>query len=687
MNEKNYDQQVLEWRFHQIQLRRKYKGTPAGFQDRQAELTAITEWKKDVLKFRKENIQNIQSLYQPMPQPFVGRKQELSEIERTMQAPSGTAILYGIGGIGKTALMREYLRIHRNDYDGIVYLTFSKSVKNTLCNDTMLNISNLNFRPEKHGSLSKYYDLKLHVLQEIIKKGKYLLLLDDCNTQTDPDLDDFLNLSCHKIITTRVNPQSWGYSGIEVLAFSTYTDWCAFLDLYTKEPLPEDEKKEIKEYIGKVHGHTLAAMLRISNRNAEWDTADIGKNLLQSFSLKKRELELLMYLSIMPTDGVPFSLFQTITQLKKGELRRLEDFMLIQIDRFSAFETEKISLHPLITEATKETFPANAINCRHLIKGMENYLNGENPQHKDIWEISYEDNRKIEPYVFALVNTFTEPVPWMAATFDRLATFLWIQGYFQEAEAYSLKIYNSVKAYYGENHQLTGRMAIRTGAVYYNQMDWSNANVWYLKGLDAFKKCKPANQDYLYYFMQALAIVARMYRHEHEYEAALAAIDEALECFHKFKKQYEEKNLTLTYAQLLEYPYYLNSKVNILLEMGQFEEAEQLSSKALKAFEDVSDDEFRKNTFRSVQIEILIRKKSYEKAAILAEENLRQALLYRGEKYKDTLMYMEKLADLQKDLHKETEAAALYQKILQCLHLEYPYQENWIAQIHSKLNC
>jgi hypothetical protein len=121
--------------------------------------------------------------------------------------------------------------------------------------------------------------------------------------------------------------------------------------------------------------------------------------------------------------------------------------------------------------------------------------------------------------------------------------------------------------------------------------------------------------------------------------------------------------------------------------MGQFEEAEQLSSKALKAFEDVSDDEFRKNTFRSVQIEILIRKKSYEKAAILAEENLRQALLYRGEKYKDTLMYMEKLADLQKDLHKETEAAALYQKILQCLHLEYPYQENWIEQIHSKLNC
>ena len=41
----------------------------------------------------------------------------------------------------------------------------------------------------------------------------------------------------------------------------------------------------------------------------------------------------------------------------------------------------------------------------------------------------------------------------------------------------------------------------------------------------------------------------------------------------------------------------------------------------------------------------------------------------------------------QKDLHKKPEAAALYQKILQCLHLEYPYQENWIEQIHSKLNC
>ena len=71
----------------------------------------------------------------------------------------------------------------------------------------------------------------------------------------------------------------------------------------------------------------------------------------------------------------------------------------------------------------------------------------------------------------------------------------------------------------------------------------------------------------------------------------------------------------------------------------------------------------------------------------LAEENLKYSYLYRGESYKDTLIYMEKLADIQRCLGKETEAAGLYQNVLLCLRRDYPNQEQWIEKISLKLNC
>ena len=370
-------------------------------------------------------------------QPFAGRAQELIQIEHKLKEEQRTAIVYGIGGIGKTALVKEYLCIHQNDYDGILYITFSKSVKNSVCNDRMLNISDLKFNPEKYGNLTRYYKVKMQALQELMEKGKYLLVLDDCNTEFDQNLDDLIDLSGDKIITTRINPAVWGYSGIEVCSFQNRKEWNEFLNLYTKKSLAEDEKKKIWEYIREVHGHTLAVMLKIYNRDNEFNTKIVGKDLLQRFPLKKREKEILMYLSIMPTEGIPCSLFEIIAQLKDGELQRLQQFLLIQVVRTS-FDGEKyISLHPLIAEAVKKELPADVIKCRSLLKGFEKYLNGENPEKKDLWETSYENNRKLEGCIFAVINAFPEPVPWMATTFDSLATFLWVQGYFEEAEEYT----------------------------------------------------------------------------------------------------------------------------------------------------------------------------------------------------------------------------------------------------------
>ena len=81
MSEKDYEQQILEWRFRQIQFRKKYRNTPAGFHNLEEEMNEIKIWEEDMNGFRSGKIHKIQSLYHPEKHPFVGRQQELDRIE------------------------------------------------------------------------------------------------------------------------------------------------------------------------------------------------------------------------------------------------------------------------------------------------------------------------------------------------------------------------------------------------------------------------------------------------------------------------------------------------------------------------------------------------------------------------------------------------------------------------------
>ena len=82
----------------------------------------------------------------------------------------------------------------------------------------------------------------------------------------------------------------------------------------------------------------------------------------------------------MTSQGISFSLFEKIAQLKEKELHRLEKFLFIQRDKKA--EEEWLSLHPLVAEAVKKEYPITVVNGRNLLKGMESYLNGDNPHKK-----------------------------------------------------------------------------------------------------------------------------------------------------------------------------------------------------------------------------------------------------------------------------------------------------------------
>ncbi|TAE13459.1 MAG: ATP-binding protein [Bacteroidetes bacterium] len=61
--------------------------------------------------------------YLPAPSlQFVGREAELQTLHANLQAGKRTALVNGLGGVGKTALAQKYAQNYQNDYAHILYI-------------------------------------------------------------------------------------------------------------------------------------------------------------------------------------------------------------------------------------------------------------------------------------------------------------------------------------------------------------------------------------------------------------------------------------------------------------------------------------------------------------------------------------------------------------------------------------
>ena len=62
---------------------------------------------------------------------FVGRIDELTKLHCALE-DSSLVFVRGVGGIGKTELMRKYLSIHQDEYDAVVFMLYNGSVSECL---------------------------------------------------------------------------------------------------------------------------------------------------------------------------------------------------------------------------------------------------------------------------------------------------------------------------------------------------------------------------------------------------------------------------------------------------------------------------------------------------------------------------------------------------------------------------
>jgi len=124
---------------------------------------------------------------------FVGRSDELAKLHCALE-DSSLVFVRGVGGIGKTELMRKYLSIHQDEYDAVVFMLYNGSVSECLQDIEIIGVD------------SQDKDKK-SLLKEICDNDKILLVLDnyDVAPNESEDLEALLDLNCKVIVTTRTD--------------------------------------------------------------------------------------------------------------------------------------------------------------------------------------------------------------------------------------------------------------------------------------------------------------------------------------------------------------------------------------------------------------------------------------------------------------------------------------------------
>lgn len=192
-----------------------------------------------------------------VPPYFIGRDSELVGITERLKSDN-VLFITGIGGIGKSAIVKAFIRSHKTDYEAIIYLEFSGDIVRTFCDDMQLQISTVS--RQDCEPQDEYFKRKLTHLRRICGEKKVLFVLDNFSGHITNELSKILDCGYDTLIITRSRPPQNSFQIIEVGAISD-TALMKLISLNLGRTMTKDERSSFTEIISLVQGHTLVLEL------------------------------------------------------------------------------------------------------------------------------------------------------------------------------------------------------------------------------------------------------------------------------------------------------------------------------------------------------------------------------------------------------------------------------------------
>ncbi len=133
---------------------------------------------QEILALSDETRPWLRSTYLQLVPVFYGREKELSDLAHFMDENTHhTCSLYGMGGIGKSTLVRQYLAMHAGNWDAVLWLYDQDSLTALITDDTQVQLNTVSRLREETGE--EYCQRKLQTLGMLAKSQHILMVLDN----------------------------------------------------------------------------------------------------------------------------------------------------------------------------------------------------------------------------------------------------------------------------------------------------------------------------------------------------------------------------------------------------------------------------------------------------------------------------------------------------------------------------
>jgi len=312
------------------------------------------------------------------PTFFTGRSEELTALDELLHQPNQHIFsLYGLGGIGKSSFVREYLSNHRSEYDAMLYLYANDSLSELLLDDEAVHINTV--EKQKEESADEYLPRKLKALSRLCAEQNTIVVLDNFSSAYIEKASAIFELDWKVLLISR-DELPEGFCPSLRVSELTVRDMARLFAYYSHCELDSEERKDaFGSIVESIDGHTLlleligrqiardylslsaAALLvqesgfsHISGTKVDYirdkqtvktTIEAILGHLLQVDHYTGRERHVLKLLSLFDAPGISAQAFRVLADLKDmNTINSLEDSGWLKVER------NWLSMHPVLRE-------------------------------------------------------------------------------------------------------------------------------------------------------------------------------------------------------------------------------------------------------------------------------------------------------------------------------------------------
>ena len=280
---------------------------------------------------------------------IVGRGKEFLQIDEFIDdAEQNCMFVTGMGGIGKSTLLRGYIQSRRHKFDTVLYMQFENSMEATIMNDRNIEINTLKYSETKKSNI-RYFDKKIQKICELVNGKAVLIVIDNFEGGIDKDTREILKIGCKVILASRQAPAYRNALELKVESIVDINILRKIFERNLEKSVSDNELSLFENIVDKIQGHTLVLELIAKQIKSSHLTLAEAATLTEEYGFSDIAPEKINYekdgLTERDTIGNIIDALFVSNNLSEEKKILLKTFSLIGIDGMS-FEMYRKSFKP-----------------------------------------------------------------------------------------------------------------------------------------------------------------------------------------------------------------------------------------------------------------------------------------------------------------------------------------------------